>query len=116
MNTKTETVKRLREAIYLAKQADGMIPDRPITEVQTRLVPQIVADPSDYRSDPEDDLVDFWNINDSTRWMPDEIREEGAVVHLAFSHNDPFWGPDLITTVTVWLGTDDREPELIHVP
>lgn len=116
MNTKHETYKRLRAAIALAKQADGSIPQRPITEVQTRVVPTAVARMSDYTQHPDDDLVDFWNINESSRFMPDEIREDGAVVHIAFAAHDAFWGPELITTVTVWLGTDDEAPQLIHVP
>lgn len=112
--TKTETIKRIRVAAKMARSAD-YLPKNALIEVQQRTHPEYITSTDEFDRHPDDDLVEFWRISDGCRVMPEQFRGKGYVADIAFSIVD-MWGQTLANVITVWLGDDNHEPQLIHVP
>ncbi len=117
--TKTETLRRLRTAAQMAKKADWL-PSNYRVEVGTRFKPVTVVGrvPNvDEAFDPEDDLDNYWGLSESTKFMPDQVRQPGYIAHLYIAEPENGWGGgELVNVITVWPGDENHEPQLLHVP
>ena len=111
MFTKTETLRRIREAASLCREADRDIPRNARVEIGLRTRPSYFS----YRPTvaeafgSDDDLSETTTVTDAAKL--DEARHQGYVCHLYFSTQ---W--ELLNTITVWLGTHDKQPALVHAP
>lgn len=112
MFSMTETKRRLRD---LAKQARDRIglPMNARIEIGRRVNPVWVDHmPSQQEAFPShDDLADFLTLNQAARH--EEVRREGAVVHLYFSVQSS-WGFELDDVAVGWVGTHEQPPVLVH--
>lgn len=104
----TETHRRLATAARLAKASSGEIGRNDSVEIGTRAVPVYSTDCPSIAdaTDRNDDLSEFMTINQAERL--EECQRQGYVAHLYFSNRY-----ELVDVVTVWLGTDSAEPQLI---
>ena len=114
--TKTETIRRLREASKLARRQCGMHP-RVKTEIGGRVIPSSTMVPPLTRDEatvlcyPEgDDLSDYSDREDAAKWV-----RPGEVVHVYVSEAPEYFGGDayLCDAVVVWLGYGEHEPRVI---
>jgi hypothetical protein len=114
--TKTETLRRLREASKLARRQCGMHA-RVKTEIGGRIIPANTEVPPLTRDEatvlcyPEgDDLKDYSDREDAAKWV-----RPGEVVHVYVSEAPTYFGeePYLCDAVVVWLGFGEFEPRII---
>jgi hypothetical protein len=112
--TITETKRRLRAAAKAARTADRNVPSNARVEVGYRAIPVYADTAYDAGmrafASYDDDLDEFGSIDDAAR--NDQVRREGYVAHLYFSTTGT-WG-ELVSVVTVWTGTDERDAFVIH--
>lgn len=112
--TKTEATRRLRLAGQMARKIDSL-PKNALMEVDIRTHPDYTDDPANWQRHSDDDLVEFWRLSQKGE-MPEDFRFKGAVVDLSLSTVDPYWGQELANKITIWMGDDTHEPQLMRVP
>lgn len=117
--SKTEATRRLRAAAKLVRDTRHY-PTNWRTEIGTRVFPVYSLDPGEARVLNHmtgsvgygDDLVDMLPLSNCTAWGEEQALGEGYVVHLYFTSNG--WDAELVDIVTVWTGTENHDPEIIH--
>lgn len=123
--TKTEVTRRLRVAAGMAKKADYLRKNA-LTELGLRGVPvhKIGSIPTRGEAFPEgDDLMEYLRLKDikveyaqDDEYGYNQMFIPGYVAHLYFTHLDFEGYGELVNVITVWLGDENHEPQLVSVP
>ena len=115
----TEFRRRIRAISKVIRSSDGEVAVNSMMEIDKRTKPVAYPHlPTIREAFPSgDDLDEFMTLNDHKKWLSQAgVMQHGAVVHLRFHHTRPWGMHELINIFTVWMGTPDQEPVLIHAP
>ena len=113
--TKTETLRRLRMTVAECRKRSGL-PSNSRIEVGIRTIPVAYDDlpTRDLVFFPGDDLAYHVDLADAA--SEPVVMVHGAVVHVYLSRPIGRGEFELDNTCTVWLGTPEADPVVLHVP
>jgi hypothetical protein len=114
--SKAESLRRLRSLTKMMRAA-GELPFGASFEISRRVYVKTFAEhpgigvESPANESPDDD--DLYDVGDYDYMLGNYGLHEGEVTEIWIHGWDPFDGPQLVNTVTVWMGTADADPDVI---